>query len=117
MNSLCRRRCRLDPLHRVQRDPGPFRHHPPGPVGCLARRLGAGHRRHPMRHRLTQGRLARLAGLVAQQPIDAGLGEATLPAPDRRPADDNGAECLCHAQIIARPPTNVLIRMRQCSGG
>ena len=28
-----------------------------------------------------------LSGLVAQQPVDAGLGEALLPAPHRRPAE------------------------------
>ena len=37
--------------------------------------------------RVAQGRLPGLAGGIAQQPVDPGLGEAPLPAPHRRPAD------------------------------
>jgi hypothetical protein len=61
-------------------------HRAVGPMGCLAGRLGAGQPDHPVHQGLTQRRLARLAGRVAQQALDPGFGEAALPTPDRRPA-------------------------------
>ena len=76
-----------DPLHGAQGESDRLGHRPAGPVGRFARRLGAGQRHHPAHAGLRDRRLARLAGLVAQQPVHAGLGVALLPAPDRRAAD------------------------------
>ena len=60
-------------------------------------------------------RLAGLSGLVAQQPVDAGLGEALLPAPHRRPADPGPPGDLRHVQPLGRVqddpgPRHVLLR-------
>ena len=57
------------------------------------------------------GRLVRRAG----EPVDAGLGEAPLPAPDRRPADPSAAGDLRHVQPLGRVqddprPRRVLLR-------
>ena len=76
-----------DALHRAQRDADGLGHRAAGPVRRLvaaARRRSAPPRAPPSRR---ERRLAGLAGLVAQQPVHARLGEALLPAPDRRPAD------------------------------
>jgi hypothetical protein len=59
----------------------------------LVRRLGARHRHHARRGFRRDRRLAGLAGLVAQQPVDPALGKALLPSPHRRPAD---ADALRH---------------------
>jgi hypothetical protein len=67
-------------------------HRPAGPVGGCAGRLGAGQGHHPVHGLVAQRRLARLACGVAEQAVDAGLGEPPLPATDRRPADP-GAPC------------------------
>jgi hypothetical protein len=76
-----------DPLHRAQGDPGGLGHRAAGPVRRLAGRLGAGQGDHPLHRRVVQARLARLAGGIPEQAVDAGFGEPSLPAPDRRPAD------------------------------
>ena len=69
-----------------------------GPVRRFVRRLAAGQRHHA-RHGLGRDRrLAGLARLVAQQAVDALLGEALLPAPDHRPAD---ADLRC--DLLHRP--------------
>ena len=47
-------------------------------------------------------RLAGLAGLVAQQALDPGLGEPPLPAPDRRPADPGAPGDLGDVQPVGR---------------
>ena len=78
---------RPDPLHRTQGDARVSGHRPAGPVGRLAGRLGTGERHDPLHGLIAQGRFAGLAGGIAQQAVDAGLGEPPLPAPDRRPAD------------------------------
>jgi hypothetical protein len=91
-----------DPLHRAQGDPGRFGHGPAGPVGRLARRLGAGQRHHPAHDGVVQARLARLAGRVAQQPVDPGQGKAPLPAPHRRTADARAPRHLGDAQPVGR---------------
>ena len=106
---------RPDPLHRAQRQPGGLGHRPPGPMGRLAGRLGAGQRHHPLHGRVGRARFAGLSALVAQQPVDAGLSVALLPAPDRRPADP-GLPCdLGHVQPLGRVqdepgPGRVLLR-------
>jgi hypothetical protein len=56
-------------------------------VGRFAGRLGTGKRDHPLHGPIAERRLAGLAGGIAQQPLNSGLGEALLPAPNRRPAD------------------------------
>ena len=62
-------------------------HRPAGPVGRFAGRLGEGQRHDPPHGLGAQRRLARLAGRVAQQTVDPGLGKPPLPAPHRGPAD------------------------------
>jgi hypothetical protein len=57
------------------------------------RRCRAGQRHDLRRGFRRQRRLARFAGLVAQQTFDPGLGKPLLPAPHRRPAD---ADALRH---------------------
>jgi hypothetical protein len=78
---------RPDPLHRAQRDPDGLGHHSPRPVRGHPRGLATGQGHDALRHGLAERRLAGLAGLVAQQPVEPGLGVAPLPAPYRRPAD------------------------------
>jgi len=56
-----------DALHRTHRDAGGFGHCPAGPMRGLVRRVGADQRHHPRRGFRRDRRLARLAGLVAQQ--------------------------------------------------
>src|SRR5262244_1082041 len=56
-------------------------------MGGLMRRRGASQRHHSCRGRRCDRSFAGLAGLVAQQAFDPGLGVALLPAPYRRAAD------------------------------
>ena len=93
---------RPDPLHRAQADPGGPGHGAPGPMGRLARRLGTGQRDHALHRGIAQRRLARLAGRIAQQALDAGLREPPLPAPYRRPADPGVPRHLGGAQLLGR---------------
>ena len=106
---------RPDPLHGPQGQAGGLGHHPAGPVGRLAGRLAAGQRHHALHGRLGRRRLAGLSGLVVQQPVDAGLGEALLPAPHRRPADPGAPGDLRHVQPLGRVqddpgPRHMLLR-------
>ena len=105
-----------DALHGAQADADGFGQHPPGPVRCLARR-GAERQIDDALHRLCrQRRLAGLAGLVAQQPVDALLHEAFLPAPDdglglARPAHHlEGAAAVGRGQDDLGPPDMLLGR-------
>ena len=103
-----------DLLHCADRKAGGCRHRPAGPVRRLARRLDQrplDQRRHGLlRHR----RLARLARSVTQQPVDAGLHEALLPAPDAGlrhpgPAHDLGrAATVDRSQDDLSPPHMLL---------
>ena len=69
-------------LDGAQADAGGLGQHPPGPVGCLAR-WRAERQIDDALHRLwRQRRLAGRPRLVPQQPVDALLHEALLPAPD-----------------------------------
>jgi hypothetical protein len=52
---------------------------------------------------VTQRRLAKFAAGIAQQAVDAGFGEASLPAPDRRSAD------LSQGSRIAQLPASVTL--------
>ena len=61
---------RPNPLHRTQGDARVPGHGPAGPVGRFTRRLSAGQGHDPAHGLGGQGRLARLAGGVAQQPLD-----------------------------------------------
>jgi hypothetical protein len=66
----------------------------------LMRRFGAGQRHQLGRLSGRDPRLARLAGLVAQQTFNPHLGEALLPPPHRRPADaDAVGNPLCRFPI------------------
>jgi len=76
-----------DALHRAQRNTGCFGHRTAGPMSGLMRRRGAGQRHHSRRDLRCDRGFAGLAGLVAQQAFDPGLGVALLPAPYRRSAD------------------------------
>jgi len=84
-------------------------------MGRLAGRLGAGQRHHAAHGGIFQRRLARRAGGVADEAIDAGFGEPPLPAPDRRPADPGAARYLGDAQPLGRmeddsSPRHMLLR-------
>ena len=73
-----------DALDRAQADIRRLGQHPSGPVSGLARRR-AERQIDDALHRLRrQRRLAGRPRLVAQQPVDALLHEALLPAPDHR---------------------------------
>ena len=76
-----------DALHRAQREPHRLGHCTAGPMGRLMRWCGAGQRHQLGRFIGRDRRFAGLAGLVAQQTLHAGFGEALLPAPHGRPAD------------------------------
>ncbi len=116
-----RRRCGCswwtvqNPLHRPQGEPSRLGHHAAGPVGRLAGRLATGQRHHLLHDGLGRARLAGLSGLIAQQPGDAGLGEALLPAPDRRPAEPGSPGDLGHVQPLGgvqddADPRHMLLR-------
>ena len=83
-------------------------------MGRLVRRLGRGQRDHLVDHLLAERRDARRPRLVAQQAVDAFLGEALLPAPDAglrlaRPAHDlDGAEAVRRQQHDLGPPDMLL---------
>ena len=71
-----------DAPHRAGADAGCLRHHVGGPVRGLAGRVGERQRHHPLGDLGPERRNARGPRLVAQEPVDAFLGEALLPAPD-----------------------------------
>ena len=76
-----------DALDRAQGDAGGLGDGATSPVGDLAGRLRTGQGQHLGHLRGGQRRPARRTGLVAKQSIDALLGVARLPAPDRGAAD------------------------------
>ena len=104
-----------DALDRTDADSGHLGHCRRGPVGRLATRRTRGEVDHARDHRPIERRLARGTGLVAQQPIHAGLHEALLPAPDHRfaltrlPHDLRGAQTVRREQNNAGAP-NMLLR-------
>ena len=79
--------CLPDALYGSERQVHGLGHGPAGPVGDLARRLGAGERQNLGHYGRRRGRLSRLAAPLAQKPVDAALGVMPLPAPHRRSAD------------------------------
>ena len=93
---------RPDPLHRAQADPRCRGHRAAAPMGRRAGWLGAGQGDHPVNRGVAQRRLAGLAGGVAEQAVDAGLGEALLPAPHCGPADPRAPGNLGDAQPHGR---------------
>ena len=97
-----------DALHRTQADANRLGHHPPAPVGGLARRLPARQRHHPP-HRLgRQRRLAGRPGLVAQQPRHALLGINAATSATRSAARPRHATCA----TASRSPERRMIRAR-----
>ena len=70
-----------DAPHRAGADAGRLRHHVGGPVRRLAGRVRQRQRHHALGHLGPERRDARGPRLVAQQPVEAFLGEALLPAP------------------------------------
>jgi hypothetical protein len=98
-----------DALDRAQADPRRLGHGAAGPMGRRAGRLATGQRDHVLHRRATQRRLAGLAGGIAQQPVDASLGEPLLPAPHRRPADPT---CWATRTTGNRSPEPRMIRAR-----
>jgi len=104
-----------DALHRAQADAGCLGDHAAGPMGGLSGRLAARQRQDLGHGRRRQRFLTGLAGLVAQQPVDTLLGEALLPAPDRRPAGAALARHCQHRQALSRQendpsPLDVFLR-------
>ena len=95
-----------DPLDRAQRQANRLGHRPAGPMGGLARRLGAGQRQHLGHGGGCDRRFARRPGLVAQQTFHPGLGIAALPAPHRRTADPGAPRHLDDRQPIRREQDN-----------
>jgi hypothetical protein len=112
---------RPDPLHRAQSDARVFGHRPASPLRRLAGRLGAGERYDPMHGLIAQRLLAGLAGGIAQQTVDPGLGEPPLPTPDRRSADPGAPRDLGDIQSVGRAeddpsPRDVLLaRLRSAT--
>ena len=107
---------RPDPLHRAQGQM-PIALAIARPVQCVASPGGSAQVSATTRRTVGVGqrRLAGLAGLVAQQPVDAGLDEALLPAPDRRPADPARRATSATLQPLGRVqddprPRDVLLR-------
>ena len=73
-----------------------------GPVRGLPRRIGQGQFDDPSDRLGPQVRLARLAGLVAQQTFEALAHEPLLPAPDRRLGQPRAAHDLVRATAFGR---------------
>ncbi len=88
------------PLHGAKRNARSLRHGAAGPVGGGAGRLRAGQFQNPRDDLLRERRSAGLAGLVAQQGVDAFFGVALLPAPHGRPADAGAPGDFQHRQPI-----------------
>ena len=104
-----------DALHRTDADADFLRHHRRRPVGRLGRRIGQRAGDHALSHGCAQRRNARRPHLVAQQAIDALLGEPFLPAPDAGlrlagPAHDRVGAEPAGAQHHDRRTPNVLLR-------
>ena len=103
-----------DPLHRPQGDADGRRHRAAGPVRGLPGRIAQGELDHAVDDGGRQRRQPGLPGLVTQQPVDAGVPEPPLPAPDAglghaRPAHDLGrAATLARGQDDPRPPDMLL---------
>lgn len=104
-----------DAVHRGNTDARSHGHGGAGPVGHLAGRIAQREGNHPFGHLVDQRRHAGWPGLVAQQTGDALLGEALLPAPDRRlgnagfPHDGIGTEARGGEQHDPAAP-DVLLR-------
>ena len=103
-----------DALDRADADAGSLRHHRPGPVGGLARRVGHGQCNHPLDHRAIQRLDPGGARLVPQQAIEALRGKAFLPAPDTglrlagSAHDLVGADAVCAVQDNLGAPDMLL---------
>ncbi len=95
------------PLDRAQADADGVGHGAAGPMRGLARRLGAGQLQNPGDDLGRKRRAAGLAGLVAQQTIDALLGVARLPAPHRRAADPGSTRDFEHRQALGRAENDI----------
>ena len=99
-----------DLLHGADRQPHRGSHRAAGPVGGLARRWAECARDQLHDDRFGDRRLAGLARLVVQQPVDAGLHEAALPAPYAGLRDPGSAHDLRRAKAFGggqddpRPP-------------
>src|SRR6266567_2357448 len=93
------------------------------PVQCVACRGGLPHGSARILATVAAGSgfFARLARLIAQQPVDTLLGEALLPSPYRRTADGSLARHRQHRQAVARQendpsPLNVFLRPVSITG-
>jgi hypothetical protein len=95
-----------DALNGAQTDTYGIGHHAARPVGRGFRRFAAGQRQHAGNDRRRQRRLARLAGLVAQQSRHAFFGEALLPTPHRRPARAAAGRHIQYGQPLRRQKNN-----------
>lgn len=89
-------------LHRPQRDPHDFRHGAACPMSGGAGRLRAGQFENSGDELRVERGAARLAGLVAQQAIDALFAITLLSAPGRRTADAGGPGDLQNRKPLGR---------------
>jgi len=87
-------------LDRAQADAYRLGQHPPGPVRGLTGRRPKRQIDNALHDLRRQRRLARLARLVAKQPLDTLLHEALLPAPDHRLGTPRAAHDLEGAAAI-----------------
>jgi len=104
-----------DALHRGDADPDDLGHGRRRPVFRLVRRLGRGQGDDLVDHLLAERRDARGSGLVAQEAVDAFLGEAFLPAPHAglrllRPAHDLDRAAAIGGQKHDLGPPDMLLR-------
>ena len=107
---------RPDALHRAQarcRPPWPSPGRSSGSPRPAARR---GQLDHPLDRLGRQRRLAGLAGLVAQQPVDALAHEALLPAPDHRLRHARAAHDLGGAAALGRRQDDPCARRHASAG-
>jgi hypothetical protein len=95
-----------DPLHRAQADADGLGHGTAGPVGRLARRIGASEGKDLRQSCRRQRRLARLSRLVAEQSVDALFSVALLPTPHSRSAHTGAPRYLGHRQSVRRITNN-----------
>ena len=105
-----------DSLHGPQRKPGRSGQHRPRPMQHLAGQPAGGQRHQQMHGCLRGVSHTRLSGPVAKEAIDAGVGEAKLSMPYRRPAAPDAPGYLRYLEPFDRAqddpcPRHMLLRL------